>query len=271
MEQKGIKVWDRIDLILKIFDKHATTKEAKLQIELAGLRHLGPRIFKMGLDLMRQGGGIGTRGKGETNIEVMKRHIAKREQGIKQYLKKIEKNHEGQRRKRRDYGFKTAAIVGYTNAGKSSLLTALTKKNVKIKDELFATLDSHIGKVFLPEKQECALLSDTIGFIRDLPPELIDAFHSTLAETIDADLILNVIDADDLELDWKIKVVEEVLKKLKCDQKPILHIFNKIDRIAEHRRKALASEYKNLHPLFVSAREKMNLEELKQKIGEGLT
>ncbi|PIZ71001.1 GTPase HflX [Candidatus Peregrinibacteria bacterium CG_4_10_14_0_2_um_filter_43_11] len=271
VEQKGIKVWDRIDLILKIFDKHATTKEAKLQIELAGLRHLGPRIFKMGLDLMRQGGGIGTRGKGETNIEVMKRHIAKREQGIKQYLKKIEKNHEGQRRKRRDYGFKTAAIVGYTNAGKSSLLTALTKKNVKIKDELFATLDSHIGKVFLPEKQECALLSDTIGFIRDLPPELIDAFHSTLAETIDADLILNVIDADDLELDWKIKVVEEVLKKLKCDQKPILHIFNKIDRIAEHRRKALASEYKNLHPLFVSAREKMNLEELKQKIGEGLT
>lgn len=169
-EKHGIRVWDKIDLILEIFAKHATTKEAKLQIELAKLRHLGPRIAKMGTELMRQAGGIGTRGKGETNIEVMKRHIRQREQNIKKQIQKIEKNQAGQRRKRKNIGFKTVAIVGYTNAGKSQLLNSMTNKKVKIKDELFATLDSRIGKVYLPETQSCCLLSDTIGFIRDLPP-----------------------------------------------------------------------------------------------------
>lgn len=264
--KQNVMVWDKIDLILKIFGKHATTKEAKLQIELASLRHLGPRIFKMGTDLMRQGGGIGTRGQGETNIEVMKRHIAGREQKIKEDLKKIVKNQEGQRNKRQAYGFKTVAIVGYTNAGKSCLLRSLTKKEVKVKDELFATLDSRIGKLYLPNAQKSVLVSDTIGFIRDLPHELIDAFHSTLAETVHSDLLLHVIDCSDMEIEWKIEVVNEVLKKLDCHKKSIIHVFNKTDLLSHKRRTDLLGKYSHLKPVFVSAEQKENLEELKKKL-----
>lgn len=269
-EKHRIKVWDKIDLILKIFDKHATTKEAKLQIELASLKHLGPRIFKMGMELMRQAGGIGTRGKGETNIEIMKRHISAREKKIKADLKKIAKNQEGQRNKRHDQGFRTVAIVGYTNAGKSRLLQALTNKKVKVKDELFATLDSRIGKVYLPDINQSVLVSDTIGFIRDLPPELIDAFHSTLAETIHSDLLLHVIDCCDFEMAWKIKIVNEVLKKLGCADKPLINVFNKIDLLGETRKKDIQKTFKKLNPIFVSAENKTNLDKLKRSITERL-
>lgn len=262
----NVVVWDKIDLILKIFAKHATTKEAKLQIELASLRHLGPRIFKMGTDLMRQGGGIGTRGQGETNIEVMKRHIAGREQKIKEDLKKIALNQQGQRNKRQAYGFKTVAIVGYTNAGKSCLLRSLTKKDVKVKDELFATLDSRIGRVYLPEAQKNVLISDTIGFIRDLPPELIEAFHSTLAETVHSDLLLHVIDCSDMEMEWKIGVVNEVLKKLGCEKKSIIHVFNKTDLLTETGKTTILNKYGQLNPVPVSAELKENLDELKQRL-----
>jgi len=270
-EKDKIKVWDKIDLILKIFSKHATTKEAKLQIELASLKHLGPRIFKMGQELMRQGGGGNggggaRRGQGETNIEIMKRHIRTREQKIKADIKKIAKNREGQRNKRQSHGFKTVAIVGYTNAGKSRLLTTLTNKKVKVKNELFATLDSRIGKVYLPGKNESVLVSDTIGFIRDLPPELIEAFHSTLAETIHADLLLHVIDGSDLEIDWKIGVVNEVLKKLECESKKMIYVINKIDLMSETRKNKIEEKYKDLKPIFISAEEKTNLDELKSRI-----
>lgn len=267
----GVKVWDKIDLILKIFSKHATTKEAKLQIELASLKHLGPRIFKMGQDLMRQGGGIGTRGQGETNIEIMKRHIATRESKIKEDLKKITRNQEGQRTKRQDHGFKTVAIVGYTNAGKSRLLTSLTKKEVKVKDELFATLDSRIGKVYLPAINQSALVSDTIGFIRDLPPELIEAFQSTLAETIHADLLLHVIDSNDFEIGWKIEVVNEVLNKLGCAEKNIIHVFNKIDLLSVTRKRDIQKEFDSLQPIFISAENKTNLNALKEIISLNIT
>lgn len=266
-QKYDIKVWDKIDLILKIFSKHATTKESKLQIELASLKHLGPRIFRMGQELMRQGGGIGTRGQGETNIEIMKRHIHNREQRLKADLKKIVKNQEGQRSKRHDQGFKTVAIVGYTNAGKSRLLKSLTNKDVKVKDELFATLDSRIGKVYLPDSGKNVLVSDTIGFIRDLPPELIEAFHSTLAESIHADLLLHVVDTSDLEMDWKMDVVSTVLKGLKCAAKKTLYIFNKVDLISETRKKNILDRHSKLQPLFISAENKINLDELKKLIG----
>ncbi|MCI0470926.1 MAG: GTPase HflX, partial [Candidatus Aminicenantes bacterium] len=243
-EKHGVKVWDKIDLILEIFAKHAATKEAKLQIELAKLRHLGPRIAKMGTELMRQGGGVGTRrGKGETNIEIMKRHIRAREQVIKKELAKVEKNQAGQREKRKNTGFKTVAIVGYTNAGKSQLLKSLTNKEVKIKDELFATLDSRIGKVYLSEISRCCLVSDTIGFIRDLPPELIEAFHSTLAETIYADLILHVVDVDDLDMEWKMDVVNQVLKRLDCEAKKMIYVFNKTDLLRKEQMNSLSQKY----------------------------
>ena len=269
-EKHKIRVWDKVDLILEIFAKHASSKEAKLQIELAKLRHLGPRIAKMGTELMRQAGGIGTRGKGETNIEIMKRHIRSREQLIKKQLKKIEANQTNQREKRKNIGFKTVAIVGYTNAGKSQLLKSLTKKEVKIKDELFATLDSRIGKVYLPELRESVLVSDTIGFVRDLPPELIDAFHSTLAETIEADLILHVIDICDLDREWKIEVVNEVLKKINCGKKKMIYIFNKIDLMQFDEAEVLKKEYKKYSPVFISAQKRTNLEEIKSKLAKNL-
>jgi len=269
-DKHQIKVWDKIDLILAIFAKHAVTREAKLQIEMARLRHFGPRISKMGVELMRQGAGIGTRGKGETNIEIMKRHIRLREQNVKDELKKVEKNQESQRQKRHDHGFRTVAIVGYTNAGKSQLLNALTKKEVKIKDELFATLDSRIGKLFLPDSRTMCLVSDTIGFIRDLPPQLINAFHSTLSETIHADLILHVIDIDDLDMEWKIKVVHDVLHTLGCGHKKVLYVFNKIDVMQFDHRAELAEKHRHYEPVFVSAKEKLNLDELKSKIAHHL-
>lgn len=270
-EKHKIKVWDKIDLILEIFGKHAESKEAKLQIELAKMKHLGPRIAKMGHELMRQGGGIGTRGKGETNIEIMKRHIRSREQHIKKQLKKIELNLAGQRKKRRNSGFKTVAIVGYTNAGKSQLLRTLTSKAVKVKDELFATLDSRIGKMYLPDLNQSCLLSDTIGFVRDLPPELINAFKSTLAETLHADLILHVIDISDLDRDWKIEVVEDILKKLNCDKKKVIYVFNKIDQAQFNEEEMLNKKFIQYSPQFVSAIEKTNLEKLKKKISEQIS
>lgn len=269
-QKHQIKVWDKIDLILKIFSKHASTKEAKLQIELASLRHLGPRIFRMGLELTRQAGGIGTRGKGETNIEIMKRHIATRKQKIKADLKKITKNQEGQRNERHKQGFKTVAIVGYTNAGKSCLLQKLTNKKVKVKDELFATLDSRIGKVYLPDIQQSVLVSDTIGFIRDLPPDLIKAFHSTLAETIHSNLLLHIIDCNDFEMDWKMNVVDEVLAKLECSDKPIIHVFNKIDLLSQTRKENIVEKYGHLKPILVSAEQKINLETLKAEVASKL-
>ncbi len=269
-EKHHIKVWDRIDLILEIFSKHATTKEAKLQIELAKLRHLGPRIYKMGGELMRQEGRMGTRGAGEANIEMMKRHIARQERKIKQDLKKIEKNQQQQRNKRTDYGFKTVSIVGYTNAGKSQLLTGLTNKKVKVKDELFATLDSRIGKVYLPTVNQSVLVSDTIGFIRDLPPDLIEAFHSTLAETLHSDLILHVIDIDDLDLEKKVKVVEDVLEDLDCQDKDIIYVFNKIDKMQFDITSEIAEKYKKHSPIFVSGLTKQNLEGLKEVVASKL-
>ncbi len=265
-ETHRIKVWDRVDLILKIFAKHATTREAKLQIELASLKHLGPRTVKMGLELSRQGGGIGTSGQGETNIEVMRRHIASREHKIREELKGVEKIRETQRSSRNETGFKTVAIVGYTNAGKSQLMVSLTKKDVKVKNELFATLDSRIGSLYLPDLNKSCLVSDTIGFIRDLPPELIDAFHSTLAETMHADLILHVIDVSDPEMPLKIKVVTEVLERLNCGRKKTIYVFNKIDLKKKLPEKTLRKKFARHSPAFISALAKTNLSLLKSAI-----
>lgn len=266
LEKDKIKVWDRIDLILKIFEKHASTAEAKLQIELAALRHMGPRIFGMGLELSRQGAGVGTRGKGETNVEIMKRHLASQEKKIREKLEKVQLMHEGQRRARKRKGLKTVAIVGYTNAGKSQLLSALTQKKVKVKDELFATLDTRIGTLYLPESHSQCLLSDTIGFIQNLPPDLIDAFKSTLDEAIHADLLLHVIDYSDPKREMKIKVVEEILEELGVNNTPTLIVCNKMDLVKKPAIKTFEKRYKNYFPTFISALEKVNLGGLVEKV-----
>lgn len=258
----NMKVWDRIDLILQIFDKHAKSAEAKLQIELARIRHMGPRIYNLGAQLGRQRGGTGTRGgSGEGNTEVMKRHLREQERRILDKLEAYEGQHAEQRKNRTRNEFKTVALVGYTNAGKTSLLNALTKRKEYAADKLFATLDTRIGELYLPETRTSVLLSDTIGFIQGLPPELVQAFRSTLSEAIHADLILHVIDATDPHLDMKMKVVEEILEDIGLGDRPRIKVYNKLDD--------LEIEFSDdLTDAYVSAFTKVGLGQLRRLIAK---
>jgi len=258
-----MRVWDRIDLILNIFAKNAKTAEAQLQIKLAAIHHMGPRIYGMGQEMMRQAGGTGTRGgQGETNTELMKRHFIEQERRVKRELERIAKSRANHRRRRDRLGLKTVSIVGYTNAGKSSLLRALTRKKVLVADSLFATLDTRVGKLWLPNTQTSVLLSDTIGFIQDLPPQLINAFRSTLDETIAADLLLHVIDANDPFMEEKIREVEEVLDVLQVSDTPKIYVFNKTDLATRIPKKNLLKAYADFHPVFTSAQTGEGLEML---------
>jgi GTP-binding protein HflX len=265
----GIQVWDRIDLILKIFGKHARTAETKLEIELAAIRHMGPRIYGMGIELGRQGGSKNAKGQGETNTEMMKRHLKERSRTIIDQIEKYEGVRNQHRANRKRQGFKTASIVGYTNAGKTSLLNALTKRKEYADDKLFATLDTRVGKIWLPEANSEVLISDTIGFIQDLPPELLKAFTSTLSEAVDADLLLHVIDAADPKRDMKIKVVEDILTRLGLENTPKLYVFNKMDATRKRFGKGdIETEFETYKPQFVSAHKGTGLEELKLAIAK---
>lgn len=259
-----IKVWDRVDLILHIFDRHATSAEAKLQIELARLRHMGPRIYGMGEQLGRQRGGTGTRGgSGEGNTEAMKRHVRERERKILEKLGTHEGVRGEQRKQRSRSGFKTVALVGYTNAGKTALLNALTKRKEYSANELFATLDTRVGELFLPERNASVLLSDTIGFIRGLPPSLIEAFRSTLSEAVHADLILHVVDVADPRREEKMTVVREILKGLGLKERETIVVYNKSDLLV---RPHAATDFP--HEITVSAHTAHGLPDLKRAIEE---
>lgn len=260
-----IDVWDRVDLILHIFEKHATTTEAKLQIELARMRYMGPRIYGMGFVLSRQGGGIGTSGIGETNTELMKRHWRSEVKKVSDQLEKISKTREKQLEQRKRAGLKTVSVVGYTNAGKSSLFNALTGKNTLVENVLFATLDSIVGKLYIPELKSEVLITDTIGFIRNLPPKLVEAFKSTLLESIHADLLLHVIDVADSEVDIKIKVVNEILYELGRTG-DVVYVFNKIDTAVDVDKEDLLERYGEFSPLFISAKTGEGIEMLKKSI-----
>lgn len=263
-----IKVWDRVDLILQIFSLHAHTKEAKLQIDLAHLRHMGPRTYGMGYILSRQGGGIGTVGVGETNTELMKRHWRDEMRHISLQLANLSRGRIKQIEKRRSIGFLTAAIVGYTNAGKTMLFNRLTSKTNFVADTLFATLDSSVGKLYLPNLKKDIIVSDTIGFIKNLPPNLIDAFKSTLLESVNADLLLVVIDISDPEFAEKIRVVEEILHELGLEKKSRLYIFNKVDKTKVLDRIDLMKRYTDFNPLFISAKFGEGIDKLLDTIGE---
>lgn len=261
-----IEVWDRVDLILYIFDKHASTQEAKLQIELARMNYMGPRIYGMGYIMSRQGGGIGTLGVGETNTELMKRHWRDQKKKITDELAKISKSREQQLDRRKRAGFKTVSIVGYTNAGKSSLFNLLTNKHVLAKNVLFATLDSSVGRMYLEDLQAEVLVTDTIGFIRDLPPLLISAFKSTLMESIHADVLLHVIDVSDPEMNTKIRVVRDILKELGRNVDEVIYVFNKIDAVPSLNKEEIAEKYGLFSPIFISVKKDEGIEKIKECI-----
>ncbi len=263
-----IKVWDRLDLILQIFSLHAHTKEAKLQIELAGLRHMGPRTYGMGYILSRQGGGIGTVGVGETNTELMKRHWRQEMRQISSQLNKLSDDKIKQIDKRKRIGFLSAAIVGYTNAGKTMLFNRLTNKTNLVADALFATLDSSVGNLYIPKLKKDIIISDTIGFIKNLPATLIDAFKSTLLESINADLLLIVIDVSDPEFIEKTRVVEDILHDMCPEKKNQIYIFNKIDKVKGLNRVNLRKRYAEYNPFFISAKSGEGVMELLDFLGE---
>jgi len=264
-----IKVWDRSDLILEIFASHAHTAESKLQIELAAMRHMGPRIYGLGSILSSQGGGIGTRGIGETNTELMRRHWKIQMKKTKDKLTKLSKQRADQLKRRKRIGIPTVSLVGYTNAGKTSLFNMLSGKKKLASKTLFATLDSVTSRLVFPKSHSEAILTDTIGFINNLPPMLIDAFQSTLLEAIHADLLLVVIDSSDPAFRKKIDIVESTLRSLPVGAAKRIYVFNKIDLVSNSE-ESIRKEFKNYSPLFVSAKKGLGKQQLKNTIEQNL-
>ncbi|MCX7930781.1 MAG: GTPase HflX [Chlorobi bacterium] len=260
----GIKILDRSMLILDIFAKHARTIEAKTQVELAQLQYLYPRLTRLWTHLSRQYGGIGTKGPGETQIETDRRLIKERIAHLQRRLRDIEQQRRLQRQERAStFRF---ALVGYTNAGKSSLFNLITDANVRAEDQLFATLDTTVRRFTLPSGIE-ALLSDTVGFIRKLPANLVASFHSTLAEAVESDMLVHVADASHPALDHHIQTVEKTLATLGIEWKPRLLVLNKIDRIADRDQlTALREQYPSA--LLLSAMTGYNVHSLLRRMDQ---
>jgi len=261
---KNIKILDRNGLILDIFKKHARTKEAITQVDLAYMEYLLPRLTRQWTHLERQMGGIGTRaGMGETQIEIDRRLIRTRISKLKKELKKIEKERITQSLNRKsEY---RVSLVGYTNAGKSTLFKALTGADVFIKDQLFATLDTTIRKLILDSSHK-VLLSDTVGFIRKLPHNLIASFRSTLKEVLEADLIVIVLDISSTEIEDHLNTINNVLKDMGANDVPVLHVLNKVDKISDDKIEKVKRSF--FDSVIISAQHHLMISELKKKIVE---
>lgn len=265
-EAMGIHVIDRTGLILDIFAQRARTNEGKLQVELAQLQYMLPRIMGKGLSLSRLGGGIGTRGAGETKLELDRRHIRDRIAYIKTCIEKVKGVRDLHRAGRAKAEVPTVGIVGYTNAGKSTLLNTLTNSDIYAMDQLFATLDPTSRQLNLPNNQE-AVLTDTVGFIQRLPHQLVAAFRSTLEDTIEADLLLHVIDVSHPLYAEQSRAVYKVLEEINAADKPIITVYNKIDKLPAD--STLATELaKKDDAICISAKKGLNLDNLLLMIAE---
>ncbi len=263
----GVKVIDRPGLILDIFAQRAQSHEGKLQVELAQLKYNLPRLGGQGLVLSRLGGGIGTRGPGETKLEVDRRRIRSRINDIELEIENLKKHRTLHREKRQAARISTTALVGYTNAGKSTLLNKLTAAGVLAEDKLFATLDPTTRRSKLPSGKEF-LLTDTVGFIQKLPHQLIAAFRGTLEEVVQADLLLHVIDASHPEYEKHIKAVYQVLSELGAETKQVITVFNKIDKVdSQH---TLERMLREPNTIAISAADGKNLDKLLNMIEDNL-
>lgn len=262
----GLSCFDRQEVIIKIFAQRAQTKEATLQVELARLNYLLPRLAHISNDFARQrGGAFGAKGSGETQLELNKRQIREKIASLKQALAEVELNRKTQRKQRGK--IPSVALVGYTNAGKSSLLNALTGSQAFVENKLFATLDPLTKKMPLNDGTG-VLLTDTVGFISNLPHHLIDAFKSTLEEAVNADLLLLVLDASDSEADFQYETVCNVLKDIGADKNPRIVLLNKIDRNDENPELLQSLRLKHPDAVCISAKEQIGFLELKDRIYE---
>jgi len=261
------RVIDRTQLILDIFARHARTSEGQLQVELAQLQYLLPRLGGRGVEMSQLGGGIGTRGPGETQLETDRRKINRRIRHVQKQLEDVRRIRRQQRARRENVPVAVVALVGYTNAGKSTLFNALTKAGVYASAQMFATLDPTLRGVTLPSKRQ-VLLSDTVGFIRNLPTTLVSAFRATLEEVQRAALLLHVADATSPVALEQQRQVEEVLGELEVQDKPQIHVMNKIDLLPESKRHALLNTAKVVH---VSAAKGIGMDALLSAIDEAIT
>ncbi|MBX9902270.1 MAG: GTPase HflX [Burkholderiaceae bacterium] len=261
-----VRVVDRTSLILDIFAQRAKSHEGKIQIELAQLQHLATRLVRGWTHLERQKGGIGLRGPGETQLETDRRLLGERVKALKAKMDKLHKQRETQRRSRGKSNTFSVSLVGYTNAGKSSLFNALTKAGAYAADQLFATLDTTSRRLYLGEAGN-VVISDTVGFVRDLPHQLVAAFKTTLEETIHADLLLHVVDANSANRLEQIEQVNLVLKEIGADKIPQILVWNKID-LAQLEPGFENDEYDRIQRVFLSARTGAGIELLRHAIGD---
>lgn len=269
-ERIGVRVIDRTQLILDIFAQRARTKEGMLQVELAQLTYLLPRLTGRGTEMSRLGGVIGTRGPGETKLEMDRRRIRRRIQKIREELEEVRRHRELHRKQRRELGLPVVSLVGYTNAGKSTLFNRLTKADVYVDDRLFATLDPTVRRLSM-DSNETVLLSDTVGFIRRLPPNLVAAFRATLEEVREATALVHVVDSSSPMMLEQMEEVERTLKAIGAGGKPTVVAFNKIDLLDGAQLEALrrrAEQYP--HAVLISALKGWGLEELKREILEAV-